>query len=417
MSSPPPVVPADAASRTPTVLWIGVLALLTAVAPLATDMYLPAFPELAADLDTTASAVQLSLTTFLVGLALGQLVIGPLSDAWGRRRLLLAGTVLCLVAGVVCVVAPTIGVLVVARFLQGFGGAAGVVLSRAVISDRTTGARTVRLFSVMMAINGVAPVVAPLLGSSVAAVAGWRGTLAVLAALAAVMVVGASVAVPESLPVERRVSGGLRSTARDIRAVLGRRRYVGYTLAFALAFATMFAYISASPFVLQDTLGLSGAQYSIAFGVNAAAVVVTSLVSGRLKVAPAVQMAVGTGALVVVSAAFLVVVLAGAPLWPVLVLLFLVTTCMGFVLGTGAALATGEVRDVAGTGSALLGALQFGLGAAVSPIVGSSPIAMGVTMLVTATLALVSLAVLTGARWRRPAPVDRPEATPSHGVA
>ena len=382
--------PARLAARAPLGAWICVLALLTAIAPLATDLYLPAFPEITTELGTTASNVQLTLTAFLVGLAVGQLVIGPLSDAWGRRRLLLAGTLLCLVASAACVVAPTIGVLVAARFLQGFGGAAGVVLSRAVIVDRTTGNRSVRLFSLMMAINGIAPVVAPLLGSSLLGVGGWRGIFVALTVLTLVMAVGALVTVPETLPPERRVRGGLRAAGRDIRSALKRPRYVGFTLALSFAFATMFAYISGSPFVLQDTLGLSSGMYALAFGANAGGLIVASVVNGQLagRVDPQRLLAIATSALAVLSVALLGITLAGPSLWPVLAVLFLAVTSLGFIMGNATALASREVRDIAGTGSALLGALQFGLGALVSPLVGSSPLLMAGVMVSAALLAL-----------------------------
>lgn len=378
------------ATRAPFGVWICVLALLTAIAPLATDMYLPALPDVAAELGATASSVQLTLTGFLVGLALGQLVIGPLSDAWGRRRLLLAGTVLCLVASVACVAAPTIGVLVVARFLQGFGGAAGIVLSRAMIVDRTTGDRTVRLFSLMMAINGIAPVVAPLVGSSLLGVGTWRVIFVALGALTLLMVVGALVAVPETLPPERRVRGGLRRTAHDVRSALTRRRYVGYTFAFGCAFATMFTYISGSPFVLQDTLGLSSGAYALAFGANAAGLIGASIVNGQLagRADPRRVLTIATTALVLLSVTLLGIVLAGPSVWPVLVVLFLALTSLGFIMGNASALASGEVRDIAGTGSALLGALQFALGALVSPLVGSSPLVMAVVMVVASVISL-----------------------------
>ncbi|MBN9754084.1 Multidrug resistance transporter, Bcr/CflA family [Pseudonocardia sp. Ae406_Ps2] len=378
-------------------VWISVLALLTAVAPLATDMYLPVLPTVAAELGTSASASQLTLTAFLVGLAVGQLVIGPLSDSWGRRRLVVAGTVLLFVACLASAVAPSVAVLVVARFLQGFGGAAGLVLSRAMISDRTTGARTAQLFSLMMAINGIAPVVAPVIGSSLGGVVGWRGIFVVLAGLALLMLVSSLVAVHETLPVTARSTGGVRRTFADVGALLRRRRYVGYVLAFATAFSMMFAYISGSPFVLQQTLGLSTTQYALAFGANAAGLVLGNVVSGRLaaRIAPRRQLVTAVGGLVVLCAALLVVALLGAARWPVLVLLFATLTTLGFVMGNSAALATGEVRDRAGAGSALLGATQFGLGALVSPLVGSSATAMAVTMLTAAALSAVSLAALT----------------------
>jgi DHA1 family bicyclomycin/chloramphenicol resistance-like MFS transporter len=210
-----------------------VLAALTAITPLATDMYLPAFPRMATDLGTTASAIQLTLTAFMIGLALGQLVIGPLSDQRGRRGLLLAGTAVCAVAGLVCALAPSIGVLVVARFVQGFGGAAGVVLARAVIADRASGVAAARLFAVMMMIQGVAPVLAPLVGGGLVTAVGWRGVFGILAALSALMIVGVLLRVPETLPAERRTRG-LAAFGRDARAVLTNRRYLGYTATLAI---------------------------------------------------------------------------------------------------------------------------------------------------------------------------------------
>ncbi|WP_432565150.1 multidrug effflux MFS transporter [Kineococcus sp. SYSU DK003] len=389
------------ALRTPTVV---ALALLTAIAPLATDMYLPALPTMVGDLGSTASGVQLTLTTFLVGLALGQLVIGPLSDQFGRRRLLLAGTVVCALAGAVCAIAPNEAVLVAARFVQGFSGAAGIVLSRAVIADRAAGERAARLFSLMMVISGVAPVVAPLLGGSLLGAVGWRGIFWILAAIAVVMVLAVVAVVPESLPIERRRPGGLAATWRAAREVLGDRVYLGYTLTFAFAFTSMFAYISASSFVYQNVLGLSTVQYSIAFAANAFGLVAASAASGALtgRLAPLTMLRGGVAVLVVDCAALLAVVLAGAPRWGVLVLLFLAVSSLGFVLGNATSLATGRVPRNAGTGSAVLGALQFGLGALASPVVGlageSDARPMAVTMVVVAVLSLLSLWTLARER-------------------
>ena len=398
VTTPAPNAPVTRSGRrVPDGFWICVLALLTAVAPLATDMYLPVLPQVAAELGAPASGAQLTLTAFLVGLATGQLVIGPLSDAFGRRRLVLAGTVLLLLASVASALAPSIAVLVVARFLQGFGGAAGVVLSRAMISDRTTGVRTVRLFSVMMAINGIAPVLAPMIGSAIGGLVGWRGIFVVLAALALLMLVASSVAVGETLDTDARTTGGLRRTFTDMGTLLRRPRFVGYLLAFAAAFAMMFAYISGSPFVLQQTLGLSPTQYALAFGANAAGLTLANIVSGRLasRIAPRRMLVTAVGLLVVLCAALTAVTLLGAARWPVLVLLFAILTTLGFVMGNGAALATGEVRDRAGTGSALLGATQFGLGAVVSPLAGADPVAMAVVMLVAVSVSALALAALT----------------------
>lgn len=386
----------DRAVRVRLAVWISVLALLTAVAPLATDMYLPALPAVGGDLHTSAAMVQVTLTATLVGLAIGQLVIGPFSDAWGRRGLLLVGSSLFVAASVGCAVAPSVVVLVALRFVQGCGGAAGIVLSRAVITDREVGSRAVRLFSVMMAINGIAPVLAPLLGSTLLAAIGWREVFVVLTVLGLVMVGGVLVAVPESLPRQRRVSGGVRRAGRGMLTLLGRRNYLGYTAVFALSFAMMFAYISGSPFVLQQRLGLSTLQYAAAFGLNATGLGAASLLGGKLtmRISPRRQLTAAVSALVVLGLAFLVVVLVGMPRWPALGLLFLVVTALGFVLGNSTALASLEAQDMAGVGSALLGALQFGLGALVSPLVGSSPVLMAALMLTAAVLAALALIAL-----------------------
>lgn len=390
-----------------------VLALLTAIAPLATDMYLPAFPQLAVDLGTSATAVQLSLTTFMVGLALGQLVIGPLSDQRGRRGLLIAGSALCAVAGLACALAPSIAFLIAARFVQGFAGAAGVVLSRAVVADRARGTAAAQLFGIMMLIQGVAPVLAPLLGGTLVTAVGWRGVFGILAGVSALMLVGVLALVPETRPREARTTGGLGATLRDARTVLGNRRYLGWTGALVLGFAAMFAYISASPFVLQNVLGLSVGAYSVAFAANALGLGVVAGLGTKLveRVAPQRLLAVGVTAVAVLSVLLLLdTVLLGLPRWPTLVLLFLTVSSLGLVFGNATTLATDEVAHAAGTGSAVMGALQFGVGAAVSPLVGlageRTAVPMAVTMLV---LALGAVAAARLAATTRPAtPAEEP---------
>lgn len=375
-----------------------VLAFLTAVAPLATDMYLPAFPGMARDLGTSASAVQLTLTTFMIGLAVGQLVIGPLSDQRGRRGLLILGTTVFTLAGAACALAPAIGVLIAARFVHGFAGAAGIVLARAVVADRAHGAAAAKLFGLMMMIQGIAPVAAPLLGGALSESIGWRGIFWVLTAISAVMLVCVLTLVPETLPRERRTTGGLRTTAADARRVLSNRRYLGYTGAMVFGFAGMFAYIAASPFVLQNVLGLSVGWYSVVFAVNALGIAVASAVNAQLvgRFRPVALLRVGVIALFVVGVLLVVdATVLGLPLWPTLLLLFASTASLGLVAGNATGLATDEASGAAGTGSAVMGALQFALGAAVSPIVGLagefSAVPMTVTMMVVALLAAGSL--------------------------
>lgn len=399
--------PAGTDRRPLTLPAILVLALLSAVAPLATDMYLPGFPALAEDLATSAAAVQMTLTSFLVGLALGQLIIGPLSDRFGRRRPLLLGTGLAIVSGLACALVPDVGALVALRFLQGLGGAAGVVLARAIVSDRTEDATaSARLFQVMMMIGGLAPVLAPIVGTGIVALAGWRAIFAVIALLSALSFLGALRQLDESLPPEARGEGGLGTLARGIGAVLGSRVYLGYTLTVGFAFMVMFAYIAASPFVFQGILGLSPVAYSIAFGINAVGIAVVSAVSARLvgHTGPGRLTVIGLGLLGLGALATLGCVLGGMGAVAMLPAIFVTVASLGLVLGNASALAIAEVPQNAGTASALLGALQFCLGAVASPLVGlagkDSALPMALVMVGAAALAATSFA-LVAARGRR----------------
>lgn len=386
--------------RSPSGSLILVLALLTMVSPLATDMYLPAFPQMATELDTTATGIQLTLTAFLIGLALGQLVIGPLSDGIGRRRPLIAGTLVCFLASVACALAPTVELMIAARFVQGFSGAAGVVLARAVISDTTRGAVAAKLMSLMMIIGGIAPVLAPVAGGAIVLTMGWRGVFWVITIMVALMLLGSIFFVKETLPAERRQAGGLKALLRNGRFVLRNRQYLGYTFTFVFAFGAMFAYISASPFVLQNILGLSTLTYSITFGINALGMVIASAIAMKLagRVKPRKVLGSGVIALFLTTAGLLVVILTGVNMVGTLILLFAVLASFGFIFGHATALALEQVTAYAGTGSAFLGALQFILGAAVSPLVGlagehdARP--MGIAMVTFAVLAVVSFFIL-----------------------
>ncbi len=270
-----------AGERTITGTLLVTLALLSAVAPFATDLYLPAFPTMVADLDTSATAIQLTLTAFLLGLAFGQLIFGPLSDRFGRVRPLLVGAAVCVLASAATVFAPTVEVLIGARFLQGVAGAAGMVIGRAIISDLAAGKAAARAFSLMMIVGGVAPVIAPLAGGFLVAPIGWRGALAVILALSTLMLL-AVLSIVRETHTERR-----RAELRSSRIALGSplrdltsRTYLGHAAAFCLAFATMMAYISASPFIYQTMMGLSADEYGAMFGVNALALLSTSAALG-----------------------------------------------------------------------------------------------------------------------------------------
>lgn len=373
---------------------IAMLALLAAVAPLSIDMYLPAFPRMAEEFGVSATAIQLTLTTFLVGLAIGNLVIGPLSDRFGRRPLLLVGTFVSIIATILCAWSPTVEWLTVFRFLQGFTGAAGVVLSRAVISDRARGAAAAKLFSLLVLVNGVAPVIAPLLGGAVIGLTGWRGVFWVLAGVSVLMFVGVLALLPESHPAELRSTGGLSAMIADAREVMSNKRFLGYVGAFAFGFGVMFAYISASPFVLQEVHGLSTTWYSIAFTANALGIVVTSGANAKLvdRVRPEALLRIGLVSMVAFSALLVVDAVVGPYLWATLVLLWFAVASLGLVIANATTLALGEARRAAGTGSAVMGAAQFGLAAVISPLVGlggeGTAVPMAVTMLVSAIIGL-----------------------------
>lgn len=372
---------------------LAVLALLSAVAPFATDMYLPTFTDMAADLQTGASSVQLTLTAFFVGIATGQLVIGPLSDRFGRRRPILLATTVAVAACVACAVAPNVWSLIVFRFAHGFAGAAGVVVARAVAADRTSGRETARLFSLLAAIGGVAPVVAPLAGGLLAA-AGWRSVFWVLAAISALMLLGAVLVVPETLPPERRHGGGIAATGRAARRLLADRGYLGYTFAFGFGFAGLMGYISASPFVVQNVLGLSTTAYTVTFAVNALGLTAASVAGARLlrRFSPERLLRVAQGAVLLLSAVLLATLAAGLPAVAVLPVLFLTVSCFSLVMGNSSALAVGRAPYATGTAAAVLGALQFAFGALVAPLVGmggeGTALPMGVTLVVSAVLGI-----------------------------
>jgi DHA1 family bicyclomycin/chloramphenicol resistance-like MFS transporter len=378
------------------------LALLSATAPLATDMYLPGLPIMSESLGTSTVGVQLTLTTFMAGLGIGQLITGPLSDGWGRRRLLVIGTIVLALSSAVCALAPTVEVLIAARAIQGFSGGIGIVLARAVIADRTSGHESARLFSVMMIIGGIAPIAAPVIGGALLDPIGWRGIFWVLTGASIAMLVGVLVFIPETLPPEKRHGGGFAALAGNFGYVLGNRRFIGYAAAFALGFGAMFAYISASPFVVQNVLGMSATQFSLVFAANSVGLVTANIINTRLIGRFEVRSLLLFGVTLMLTAGTLLLittVIFGAHRWLLLPLLFAVVFSLGFTMGNSTALGQGEVPSAAGTGSAIMGASQFGLAAIVSPLVGlggeGTAIPMTIAIVVSAGLAVTALLVLT----------------------
>jgi len=387
------------------VVLVAALGILSAVSPLATDMYLASMPAMADYFGTSASAVQLTLTTYMVGMAVGQFLLGPISDVLGRHRLMVAGNVLFLLSSVAVILVPTIEAVMALRILQGLSGAAGVVIARAVVTDIASGRRAAKLFSVLAMITSLAPVVAPLLGGVIASVAPWQAVFWVLAGFGLVMLACTVFVVPETLPRAKRHRGGLAAVAANSWKVLRTPSFMAYALAFGFAFSTLFSYISASAFVVQNVLGFSALGYSLVFAANAAGSIVTAIVNTRLvdRIDPGRILRSAIVAMFLVNAAGLVLVLAGITGWPTLLHLFASQACLGFIFGNATALAQGRVPERAGAGSAVLGLLQFVLGGIASPLTGlagqHTAVPMALSMAVCSALALA--AALTARRLNR----------------
>jgi len=358
-------------------------------------MYLPSLPSLSRDLGASASAAQLTLSACLLGLALGQVIAGPLSDTLGRRRPLLVGLVAYVLASLLCVVAPSISILIGLRFVQGTAGAAGIVIARAIVRDTYSGIAAARFFSILMLVSGTAPIAAPILGGLLLRVTSWRGVFIILSILVTLMLLMVAVGLRETLPPERRQSGELRTTLATFRRLLTDRLFVGYALSCGLSFAAMFSYISGSPFVIQDIYHLSPQAFSLIFGTNALGIAMMGQVSGRLvgRVSPRRLLARALTAVAIGGAALLVVVSAHIGLAGILPALFVVVASQGMVFPNATALALADHPRTAGSASALLGMLQFALGAAIAPLVGVAGPTTALPMAVV--IAFLGIAALT----------------------
>ncbi|MEH0108807.1 multidrug effflux MFS transporter [Tersicoccus sp. MR15.9] len=372
---------------------IGALGILSAVSPLATDMYLASMPGLSAWFGTSASAVQLTLTSYMIGMALGQFFLGPVSDVLGRHRLLVAGNAVFLVCSVLIVFAPSIGVMIALRALQGAAGAAGVVIARAIVADIATGRQAAKLYSILATITSVSPVVAPLLGGVIATVAPWQAVFWALTVFGAVMLVCSVVVVPETLPPAAR-HHALRGVLGLSLRVMRTGSFMAYAFTFAFSFGSLFSYISASSFVIQNVLGFSALAYSVAFAVNACGAIVGGLVNARLvdRVEPAAILRVAVMVMAAVNLVGLVLILSGVTGWMTLVQLLIGQTAIGFIMGNAVAQAQSRVPGLAGAGAAVLGLLQFVLGGLVSPLTGiagqHTAVPMALSMAVWSVLAL-----------------------------
>nr|WP_319457307.1 MULTISPECIES: multidrug effflux MFS transporter [unclassified Mycobacterium] len=378
---------------------IVVLGLLVALGPLTIDMYLPALPRIADELSVSSSVAQLTLTGTLAGLALGQLVIGPLSDSLGRRRPLMAGIALHMVASLCCLFAPNIATLGVARGLQGVGAAAAMVVAIAIVGDLFADSVAATVMSRLMLVLGVAPIVAPSLGAAVLLHASWHWVFAVLVVLAGALLLLAALALPETLPVSHRRPLKVRGILATYGELLKDTKFVILVLVGALGMSGLFAYIAGAAFVLQGTYGLDQQTFALVFGAGAVALIAATqfnvVLLKRFTPQTIVVWALAASALT----GIVFVTLAGAGvngLAAFLVPVWVILAAMGFVIPNAPAVALSRHPDAAGTSAALLGAAQFGLGAAVAPLVGllgNGEFALALVMTVGAVIALFALLI------------------------
>lgn len=364
--------PGDRISTGRRVVYVILLGALTALGPFTIDLYLPAFPVLEADFDTTAAAIQLTLTGTMIGFGVGQLLVGPLSDKVGRRLPLISVTALHVLASVAAALAPTLMLLGVSRVVMGAGAAAGGVVAMAIVRDLFGGRRLVVMLSRLALVSGAAPVVAPLIGSALLLVMSWRGIFVVLAIYGAVMLVAAIALVPETLPKARRNEPGSTTVGQRYRSVLTDRVFLGVLIIGGMTFSGLFSYLSASSFLFQQSFGFDAQQYGLLFAVNSLGLVAGVQVASRLaaRFGPQWVLAWSTSTLVVAGVAIIVADQLGLGLWGILVPLFVFMTACGFTFPCVQVLALDRHGKAAGTAASILGAVNFGVAGLVSPLVG-----------------------------------------------
>ncbi len=381
--------------------WLfALLGALSAFGPLSMDMYLPGLPQMGADLDAPAWAVQGTVSLCMLGLAVGQLIAGPISDARGRRGPLLVGIAVFTLSSLACALAPGIVVLLILRLIQGISGSVGIAIARAIVRDRNDDpVEAARAFGLLTMITSLAPVLAPSIGGLVLHVSDWRGVFVVLAAIGAALLVSCWISIPESLAPERRHTGGLAQTRAALRSLGRDKRFVVLAATGGLSFGSMGAYLAGSSFVLEDLHGLSPQVFAIVFGINGLGLIAASqggrtLVGrlgseGLLRAAQAIQFA---GAVLVLVSA-----LAGLGVAPLLVGFFLLVSMTGIVVPNVTTLAMLDHPDKAGSASGLLGVAMFAGGAVVAPIAGvagDSALPMAIAMVASAGGAVAVLRAL-----------------------
>lgn len=393
--------PGDSIPHRRRVLYIVLLGALTALGPFTIDLYLPAFPVLQSEFQTTAAAIQLTLTGTMVGFALGQLIVGPLSDKVGRRVPLLVVTALHVVASVAAALAPSLELLSLARVFMGAGAAAGGVIAAAVVRDLFGGRRLVVMLSRLALVSGVAPVLAPLVGSALLLLMPWRGVFVVLGVYGSIMLVAAAIFIPETLPPARRHEKGATTVWQRYRSVFSDRVFIGVLIIGGMTFSGLFSYLSASSFLFQETYGFDAQQYGLLFAANSLGVVLGVQVAARLaaRFGPQWVIAWSTGVMVVAASAIIVTDQLGLGLWGTVVPLFVFMTACGFTFPCVQVLALDRHGKAAGTAQSIIGATNFGVAGIITPVVGWISAGAGITAMTMASVMVGCAIVGTLALW------------------
>ncbi len=372
------------------------LGVFSALGPFTIDMYLPSFPEIAEDFKTRASLVQLSLTACLLGLGLGQIVMGALSDVHGRRKPLLISMILYFISSLALAFVPNISLFIVLRFIQGVSASAGLVISRAIVRDLYSGHELTKFFSVLMLVSNLGPLVAPVAGSGVIAFMSWQGVFITLALIGALLVLLTVWKLEETLPQEKRAPSQFTQTIRNFTSLLKDRRFMGYALAQGIMVAGVFAYVSGTPFIYQQIYGASPQLFAMLFGSNGISLIIGSQLVGRLshRISERQFLLLGLLLSCLSSLAVLIVVFLHGPLFALVIPLFFFVGSIGITATASFSLAMDSVGHIAGSASALLGLGPFLLGAITSPLVGiageDTAVPLGVIILSTSLLALVA---------------------------
>ena len=375
-----------------------VLGLLTIFGPISMDLYLPVLPALTAELQSTTSVAQLTITACLLGLAIGQVIAGPLSDRFGRRTPLLIGVTAYALTSALCAVSPTVETLIVARFVQGLAGAVGIVIAQAAGRDVYSGGKLLRYYGRLTVLGGLAAIIGPVIGGQLATVTDWRGVFVFLAAVGVAILAASLAVLRETLPANRRVTGGFSHTLNDFRQLLADRVFVGAVLITGFTYSAIFSYLSGATYILQGMYGLSPQGYSLAFGLNSLGFMVFGFIAGRLAERWSERGTLAAGLIMAASGALglLATALLHLPLAAIVLSLFTMVSGVAVTSPPATSLALKDYPDIAGTASSLLGLARFAFGGIAAPLVGIGGATDAVPFGIVATASVAAAGLCLG---------------------